>query len=180
MLKISLAGLVLWIVLLLAAGCTGSHRSAADITPYTSTEAVSSQPVSTSYSGPTPRPIHPSGSSSSTSLPATNSPAPASVINTAPIKPNTATISPAPATAGTPMSTSTPAQAVLTAPKISVEEVKQKIDSKAVFMLVDVRPEVDYDRNHITGAVSIPSAELEKRYQEISREIEVIIYAACT
>jgi len=49
------------------------------------------------------------------------------------------------------------------APQISVQALKQLIDSKAAnFILVDVRTPEEYSDAHIPGAVSIPLAEIEQ------------------
>jgi ArsR family transcriptional regulator len=42
--------------------------------------------------------------------------------------------------------------------------------------LLDVRPELEYRQGHITGARSIPVAELERRLAELPRDREVIAY----
>jgi hypothetical protein len=75
---------------------------------------------------------------------------------------------------------STPIQTALTVPKVTVEEVKQKMDSGFIFILVDVRSKTDYDKGHIVRAVSIPIQALPGRYTEISQESEIIVYGACT
>lgn len=42
--------------------------------------------------------------------------------------------------------------------------------------LVDVRPEVEYERAHLPGAVSIPLEVLHERVDELPREQEIITY----
>jgi len=63
--------------------------------------------------------------------------------------------------------------------KTSVDAVKSMLDGNESFVLIDVRPIIDFDRSHIPGAISIPSEELETRYGEISLGSSVVVYAAC-
>jgi hypothetical protein len=82
----------------------------------------------------------------------------------------------------TPSASETARPPVSTAavPKITVEEVKRKIDSAAVFVLVDVRSKADYNRSHIVGAISVPVKDISARSAEFSPESEIIVYSACT
>nr|WP_290226692.1 rhodanese-like domain-containing protein [Trichocoleus desertorum] len=49
------------------------------------------------------------------------------------------------------------------APQVSVQTLKQLIDSKATnFILIDVRTPEEYSDVHLPGAVSIPIAEIEQ------------------
>jgi rhodanese-related sulfurtransferase/biotin operon repressor len=43
-------------------------------------------------------------------------------------------------------------------------------------VLVDVRPEVEYEAGHIEGAQSIPLEELERRLAELPADAEVVAY----
>ena len=43
-------------------------------------------------------------------------------------------------------------------------------------VLVDVRPEVEYEAGHIEGARSIPLAELERRLAELPPDAEIVAY----
>lgn len=43
-------------------------------------------------------------------------------------------------------------------------------------LLLDVRPEIEYESGHITGAVSIPMNELLAKLKEISKDKEIIAY----
>ena len=43
-------------------------------------------------------------------------------------------------------------------------------------VVLDVRPEVEYDAGHIDGAVSIPLHELYDRVRELPRDMEVVAY----
>jgi ArsR family transcriptional regulator len=43
-------------------------------------------------------------------------------------------------------------------------------------VLVDVRPEEEYEAGHIEGARSIPLAELERRLSELPADAEIVAY----
>jgi predicted sulfurtransferase len=62
-------------------------------------------------------------------------------------------------------------------PRISLEQLKEKLDAGADIVIVDVRSKEDFDEGHISGAVSIPwQREMEARYTELPRDKEVITY----
>jgi hypothetical protein len=62
-------------------------------------------------------------------------------------------------------------------PRISVEAAKEAWDAgSAVF--VDVRGDTYYQETHISGALSIPLAEIESRMDELDREAWIITYCA--
>lgn len=103
-------------------------------------------------------------------LVATFTPTGVPVVTTPPAVISTTSVTPS----STPIPTASPV------PKLTVQEVKLKIDSGSVFVLVDVRSKADYDKSHIVGAVSIPIQELPTRYIEIPTESEIIVYSACT
>jgi hypothetical protein len=62
--------------------------------------------------------------------------------------------------------------------RISVEEVKAKLDAGANIVIVDTRSREAYEVSHITGAISIPERELAQHSSELSRYDEIITY--CT
>jgi len=43
-------------------------------------------------------------------------------------------------------------------------------------VLVDVRPEAEYDAGHIEGAKSVPLDELERRLAELPPDAEIVAY----
>lgn len=61
---------------------------------------------------------------------------------------------------------------------ITVSELKQKIDNKEQFILLDARTQKEYDEGHIKNSVLIPFNELEERYSELNAEkdSEIIVY----
>ena len=61
-------------------------------------------------------------------------------------------------------------------PFISVERVKQELDTGRPQMLVDVRSREEYDTGHLPSAVSIPLGVLSVRMTEIPRHIPVVLY----
>jgi len=58
---------------------------------------------------------------------------------------------------------------------INATELLQHMEAGDVVIL-DVRPEVEYQSGHIPGARSIPIAELETRLGELPRDQEIIAY----
>lgn len=63
-------------------------------------------------------------------------------------------------------------------PRISVEEVKAKLDAGSNIAIVDARSKREYEQSHIAGAISIPLQEITQRYSELYRYDEIVIY--CT
>jgi adenylyltransferase/sulfurtransferase len=59
---------------------------------------------------------------------------------------------------------------------VTVEELKERMDRKANFVLVDVREPAEYDICRIPGAQLIPLGELNDRYSEIPKDREVILH----
>jgi rhodanese-related sulfurtransferase len=63
---------------------------------------------------------------------------------------------------------------------IPVDRVKRLLDSGAKLVLVDLRPTKEFQENRLPGARSIPISELPKRFEEIPRTGQVVLYCACT
>jgi hypothetical protein len=61
-------------------------------------------------------------------------------------------------------------------PRISLVQLKEKMDAGVDLAIVDVRSKEDFDEGHIAGAVSIPLEEMETRYTELPRDREIITY----
>lgn len=61
--------------------------------------------------------------------------------------------------------------------RINLEEAKTAFDSGAAVFL-DVRDPSAYAESHVPGAVSIPLAELDERWNELDRSAWIITY--CT
>ncbi len=64
--------------------------------------------------------------------------------------------------------------------KITVQELKAKIDNGDDVVIVDVRTGQDYadSRIKIKGAVRIPIVQIEERYKELPKDKEIVFY--CT
>lgn len=67
---------------------------------------------------------------------------------------------------------------ISTVPRISLQELKSKLDSGGDLVIVDARSTEEYEYSHITGSISIPLLETGERYSEIKGYKEVITY--CT
>ena len=65
-------------------------------------------------------------------------------------------------------------------PRITVQELKAKMDKGDDLVVVDVRTGQDYadSRIKIKGAVRIPIVQIEERYKELPKDKEIILY--CT
>ena len=91
------------------------------------------------------------------------------------------TPSPSPAYTPSPTPSATPSATPITplTSKISPSAAKTILETDKTAVFVDVRPKVDYDKEHIPGAISIPSEEFGERYREIPAASQIIIYAEC-
>ena len=63
-------------------------------------------------------------------------------------------------------------------PRITPQALKDKLDAGQDVVVVDARTRTAYKQGHIPGAVSMSLAEIVKRYEELSRDRELILY--CT
>ena len=63
-------------------------------------------------------------------------------------------------------------------PRIEPGKVKAMIDRGDDLVIVDTRSMEAYDTGHIAGAISLPVAELADRYEELPKDIPLILY--CT
>jgi 3-mercaptopyruvate sulfurtransferase SseA len=64
--------------------------------------------------------------------------------------------------------------------RITVQELKAKVDKGEDLVIIDVRTGEDYQgsRIKIKGAVRIPIVQLEERYKELPKDKQIILY--CT
>ena len=58
---------------------------------------------------------------------------------------------------------------------VSLDELKRMINNENV-MLLDVRPSVEYEFGHITGAISVPMNEMMDQLKSLSKDKEIIAY----
>lgn len=65
-------------------------------------------------------------------------------------------------------------------PRITVDELKEKLAKNAPVFVIDSRSQSSYDGSEmkIKGAVRIPADEIEARLKEIPRDREIVVY--CT
>jgi hypothetical protein len=65
-------------------------------------------------------------------------------------------------------------------PKITIQELKTKMDRREKIIILDVRSGADYaaSKVKITGAVRIPLDQLKDRYKELPAGSEIIAYCA--
>ncbi len=59
--------------------------------------------------------------------------------------------------------------------EVSVQELKQLIDEKKDFQLIDVREEYEFDEANIKGEL-IPMGEVMDRIEEVSRDKKVVVH----
>lgn len=59
---------------------------------------------------------------------------------------------------------------------ITIQEVKNKIDTGENIYLVDIREKEDYDQGHLPGAVFIPFDQISKNIEKFPKDKEIIIY----
>ena len=59
---------------------------------------------------------------------------------------------------------------------LAPHHLKAMMNAGKSFLLLDVREEWEYQMVHLEGAISIPFGELLKRFREIKREREIVIY----
>ena len=68
--------------------------------------------------------------------------------------------------------------------RVSLEDVKAKLDAGSNVVIVDSRAKTAYDRNYIAGAISIPISdmsslspeEIAQRYSDLHLYDEIITY----
>ncbi len=58
---------------------------------------------------------------------------------------------------------------------VTLDELETMLQNKDV-LLLDVRPEIEYEFGHITGAISVPMVELMAKLKDLSRDKEIIAY----
>lgn len=60
--------------------------------------------------------------------------------------------------------------------ELTKEELWRRIRRKDKLVVLDVRPQEEYDAGHIPGAVSIPLQELKKRIKELPKSKRIVAY----
>ncbi len=60
--------------------------------------------------------------------------------------------------------------------ELTKEELWRRVKRKDKLVVLDVRPQEEYDAGHIPGAVSIPLEELKKRIKELPKSKQIVAY----
>ena len=68
---------------------------------------------------------------------------------------------------------------VPTVPVVRSDYVKALLDAREPLVLVDFRKASEYRAGHLPGAISVPLAELDRRYREIPSTARLILYCQC-
>ena len=63
---------------------------------------------------------------------------------------------------------------------ITVERVKLFLEAGEKLFIVDLRPAASFQQRHLPGARSIPMKELAKRFREIPKVGQVVLYCDCS
>ena len=63
-------------------------------------------------------------------------------------------------------------------PRISVDEVKTKLDAGANLVIIDARSQASYNKSHIAGAISLPLKTMAAPYSNLDGHDQIITY--CT
>jgi hypothetical protein len=63
-------------------------------------------------------------------------------------------------------------------PRISPEELKGRLDNGEAILVVDSRSSYEFETEHIAGAISVPSPEVESHLDDLPRDQEIVLY--CT
>ena len=64
-------------------------------------------------------------------------------------------------------------------PTLRSDAVKRLLDVKEPVVLGDMRKPAEYRAGHLPGAISLPMADLARRYREIPKAARVILYCQC-
>lgn len=79
---------------------------------------------------------------------------------------------------GTTISTQKIPTTIAEVPRITPQEVKEKLDAGEDLVIVDSRSLEAYNHSHIAGAVSLPLDEIGTRYGELPKDKLLVLY--CT
>lgn len=64
-------------------------------------------------------------------------------------------------------------------PRISVEELKERLDNGEAIVVADTTITTVYDLKHVAGAISVPFREVESHLDELPRDQEIVFYCSC-
>lgn len=60
--------------------------------------------------------------------------------------------------------------------EVTKEELWDRLKRKDKFVVLDVRPEAEYESGHLPGAISIPLDELKERIKELPKSKQIVAY----
>ena len=60
--------------------------------------------------------------------------------------------------------------------RLTVEEVKARLDREDALILVDVRKESVYARAHVRGAICLPVTDFESRLEQLPAAKHLVFY----
>jgi len=63
-------------------------------------------------------------------------------------------------------------------PRITPQELKALLDADGSVVVIDTRSRASYEQGHIPNATHLPASEVDSRYQEISKDVKVVLYCA--
>ena len=63
---------------------------------------------------------------------------------------------------------------------VTAEQVKSLLDARENVILIDLRPDMDFQKGRLPGARSVPLNELEKRFRQIPQSGRVVLYCDCS
>jgi hypothetical protein len=63
-------------------------------------------------------------------------------------------------------------------PRISVNELKERIDGGEALVIGDTRGQGSYNISHITGAILITSSQVEELLDDLPLDQEIVLYCA--
>jgi rhodanese-related sulfurtransferase len=63
---------------------------------------------------------------------------------------------------------------------ISRDELKQKLDRKDDFLLVETLPKIAYEHAHLPGAINLPSDEIKELAPKLlpDKNADIVVYCA--
>jgi rhodanese-related sulfurtransferase len=63
---------------------------------------------------------------------------------------------------------------------VTAEQVKSLLDARENVILIDLRPDTDFQKRRLPGARSVPLNELQKRFRQIPQSGRVVLYCDCS
>jgi hypothetical protein len=72
--------------------------------------------------------------------------------------------------------TQEPPKSISEVPRISAEEIKERLDNREDILIVDSRANSLFETRHIAGAISVPESEVESRLDEFPRDQDIVFY----